>query len=455
MSRTFLSILSGILIISFGSASQAQIAVSNFTFKEGMQKIAEEHKLLMVIMDAGQGYTLINDFTSKALLDSNASDVNKIAIVLRPAVGSPDWDSLNKRYLTPITFGTLFFNPKGVLVHRYDAINGHGYAYLVEANYANVDIDLPTAGEQLDSLKKIHFSDLSAVEKLFDTRTNSVESTDDILEPFLENTPSDSFENYNYYYLLAKFAPQLGTKADSIFRSEKNSDSNWYNIPSSERGEINRKIVKKTMTAAVSNVDSTLARRLAVFAGSLLSNPTIFRKEKEQFKVMTEYFFKIHDTLKYLETASFFLNNYYMPMSIDSLKQVYINRDKERLVSEGTETIFVNGASPDNMAYYGEFDLIASILNHHAWEFYMETKDTVYLKMALTWSQRSLEFNKNPYAMDTYAQLLYINGDRKRGLSAEKDALQEYKKQNLSSDIPKIEKVLNNMKNNRDVIVVE
>ena len=122
---------------------------------------------------------------------------------------------------------------------------------------------------------------------------------------------------------------------------------------------------------------------------------------------------------------------------------------------EGKVTVYVKGASPGNISYYGEFDLFASILNHHAWEFYMATRDTVYLRMALAWSKRSLEFNKGPYAMDTYAQLLYANGDRKGAISAEKDALEEYKKQNLNSKIPKIEKVLENMKNNLDVIDVE
>jgi hypothetical protein len=282
-----------------------------------------------------------------------------------------------------------------------------------------------------------------------------MESTDDLLEPFIENTPRDSFENYRYYYLLAKFAPQLGTGADSIFRGVKNFDSNWYKIPASERGDINHKIVKKTMNAAVSDLDVNLASRLAVFSSNTLANPTKFKKEKEQFRIMTDFFYKINDTPRYLETASVFLNNYYMPLSIDSLKLVYINNEKERLERDGTKTLFVNGASSDNKAYYGEFDLIASILNHHAWEFYMMTKDTAYLRMALSWSKRSLEFNKNPYRMDTYAQLLYINGERKAAISAEKDALKEYKNQNLSSKIPKIEKVLDNMKNNREVIIVD
>lgn len=455
MSRSFLPILLSLLFISFGSESQAQMAVSNFTFREGMQKIAAEHKILMVIMDVEEGNSIVNGFTSKAVSDTSASGLNKIAIVIRPVVGGADWDSLNKRYFESSPFGTLFFNPKGVLVHRYDAISEHGYAYLAEANDANMDIDLPTADEQLDSLKKIHFSNLGAVRKLFDTRTNSIESTDDLLEPFLENTPLDSFEKYSYYYLLAEFAPPLETRGDSILRSQKYSDSNAYKIPSPEWVTINRKVVKKTMNLAVINKDPDLAVRAAFFSSGMLANPTKFRKEKEQYKMMTEYFYKIRDTIKYLETAAIFLNNYYLPMSIDSLKQAYINRDKEREKREGSETIFVNGASKDNMAYYGEFDLIASVLNHHAWEFYMMTKDPVYLKMALSWAKRALEFNSNPYRMDTFAQLLYVTGDRKGGISAEKDALKEYKKQNLNSKIPKIEKVLDNMKNNRDIIVAE
>jgi hypothetical protein len=376
--------------------------------------------------------------------------------VIRPAVGSPDWDSISRRYFSPPQFfGTLFFNPKGVLAHRYDAINEHGSAYFVQANLAYVDINLPTALGQLDSLKKIHFSDLAAVKKLFETRTNSNESTDDLINPFIENTPIDSFDTYPFYYLLAKFASPIGTPADSIFRSRKNMDSNWYKIPSKERVDINRKIIKKTMSVAVNNKDFSLASRLALFAGSIVTNPSKFKVQKERYRILTDFFYKIHDTITYLETASIFVNDYYMTLSIDSLKQVYIKSEKDRFENEGKKIIYVKGASPDNLSYYGEFDLIASILNHHAWEFYVATKDTVYLKMALAWSKRSLEFNKGPYAMDTYAQLLYVNGDRKGAISAEKDALEEYRKQNLNSKIPNIEKVLENMKNNLDVVLVE
>jgi len=455
--RIFFYLLLSILIISLAPASQAQNVVSNYTFEEGMQKIAKEHKLLMVVMDAEEGGSSINDFTSKALSDPIVSDINKVVILIRPALGSPDWDSISKRYLTtPVqSFGTLFFNPRGVLVHRYDAVNEHGSAYVEQANLAYVDIDLPTAQDQFDSLSKMHFSNLAAVDKLFNTRTNAGESTDDLIEPFIENTLVDSFDTYPFYYVLAKMAPPIGTRADSIFRSGKNMDSNWYKIPSRERIDINRRIIKKTMSFAVSKKDFSLATRLAIYASSIVTNPSKFRVQKEQYRIMTDYFYKIHDTVSYLETASIFVNDYYMLLSVDSLKNVYIKSEKDRREKEGKVTVFVKGASPGNMSYYGEFDLIASILNHHAWEFYVATKDTVYLRMALAWSKRSLEFNQSPYAMDTYAQLLYVNGDRDGAISAEKAALEEYKKQNLNSKIPKIEKVLENMKNNLDVVNVE
>ena len=191
--------------------------------------MAEEHKLLMVVMDAEDGGSAINDFTSKALSDRNISEINKMAIVIRPALGGPDWDSISKIYMTsPVqSFGTLFFNPKGVLVHRYDAVNEFGSAYVEQAKLAYVDIDLPTAQDQFDSLSKIRFSNIAAVDKLFNIRVNSVESTDDIIKPFIENTPIDSFNTFPFFYVLAKYAPPLGTRADSIFRGAKNMDSNW------------------------------------------------------------------------------------------------------------------------------------------------------------------------------------------------------------------------------------
>jgi hypothetical protein len=452
MFKSCLFVFIYLTILSFSLSVHAQIMVSNFTFNEGIKKIKEEDKLLMVIMDAGRGNTDINNSTSKALLDSDASDVNKVAIVIRPATGSPDWDSINKKYFASYEFGTLFFNPGGVLVHRYDAINEHGYAYVVQANHAYVSINLPPAEKQLDSLIKIRFSDLKALKKLIDTRTRCKESCDDLLDPFVNNTLVDSFENYPYFYILAGLAPQLGTSADSILRRVQNFDSNWYKIPSSERAKINQQIITKTLKTAVAGKDITLAAQVAQFSANTLTITSEFKRGKEQYRIMTDFYYKIHDTLKYLETASVFIEKYYMPVSVESLKQVYIDKAKNRYEKEGLKTIYVEGASTENMDYYAEFDIMARLLNRHAWEFYITTTDSFYLKKALGWAKRSLEYNKLPYTMDTYAQLLYVNGDRKSAISAEKDALKEYQKQNLEKSIPKIEKVLDNMKKGLAVI---
>ena len=80
------------------------------------------------------------------------------------------------------------------------------------------------------------------------------------------------------------------------------------------------------MALAVSNKDTSQAIRLSIFASGMISNPSAFRVQKEQYRIMTDFFYKIHDTVNYLETASIFVNDYYMVLSVDSMKQVYIKK---------------------------------------------------------------------------------------------------------------------------------
>jgi hypothetical protein len=433
------------LYLFFTSQSaHSQATIENLDLNEGLQKAKKEGKILMVIMDDSD-QSDNNSLTSQALLDSDAYQINQFAIVIRPPVTSADWEKLNKKFYIAPAMGTLFFNPQELLVDRYDAISPHGEEYLLHAGIAFADLNLPSESEQLVVIVKSNFLDITSLEKLVDTRNRYNEPIDDLIDPFVLNTPIDSFDNYHYFHLLARLAPTLSSKADSIFRQSLAFDSLWYQIPPSERSKINSEIVKKTMNTAVKNKDFFLANRTARYGYNIMGNSTQRAKMKYQLSLITDFYYRTQDTVSYLYSATKYVDDYLMTLSIDSLKAFYINKENDSANMGGTVTIFAPGATPENLPYYSHFLNIEQQLNRFAWRFYKMSSDTALLLKALTWSKRSLEFNPSPHARDTYAQLLYVTGNRQEGIEEEKKALSDFQKNNEEKNVADSKLVLNRM----------
>lgn len=66
----------------------------------------------------------------------------------------------------------------------------------------------------------------------------------------------------------------------------------------------------------------------------------------------------------------------------------------------------------------------AGELNNFAWTFYEQTEDAKNLEMALLWAERAAELEpEQHYILDTYAHLLYVNGQLEKALKVEKRAI--------------------------------
>lgn len=93
----------------------------------------------------------------------------------------------------------------------------------------------------------------------------------------------------------------------------------------------------------------------------------------------------------------------------------------------------------------------ANDLNGLAWNIY-ESKDQTQYKTALQWSKRSVELigNSNPSmraaCMDTYAHLLFANGDKEEAIKQETAAIELLKTAEATEGLEEMEEVLNNMK---------
>ena len=94
---------------------------------------------------------------------------------------------------------------------------------------------------------------------------------------------------------------------------------------------------------------------------------------------------------------------------------------------------------------------LALLLNNSSWLVFKADTNDRYLSRLLLWSKASLEVEKNnPYYLDTYAQLLYAGGDKKRAVEYGQKSINALKlDKNFSEEkwmLPFMEKVLAKMK---------
>jgi len=93
----------------------------------------------------------------------------------------------------------------------------------------------------------------------------------------------------------------------------------------------------------------------------------------------------------------------------------------------------------------------ANDLNELAWNIY-ESKNQAQYKTALQWSKRSVDLigTSNPSmraaCMDTYAHLLFANGEKEEAIKQETAAIELLKAAEVTDGLDEMEEVLNNMK---------
>lgn len=90
----------------------------------------------------------------------------------------------------------------------------------------------------------------------------------------------------------------------------------------------------------------------------------------------------------------------------------------------------------------------ANTLNNKAWEVY-ETKeiDPEYVEMAIVWTEKAMETDRSSAVVDTYAMLLYKNGELDRAIEAAEESIALAKES--GEDASATEKALEKMKKER------
>ncbi|POS02593.1 hypothetical protein Q361_103103 [Flavobacterium croceum DSM 17960] len=142
------------------------------------------------------------------------------------------------------------------------------------------------------------------------------------------------------------------------------------------------------------------------------------------------YFLEDKDRAQYFEVYEEFYN------SIVNNKQSIIENLDQKFSIEGTH---------QSWDYYKES--VGSLSNNVAWKV-VEDRNQSYYSKALSWSELSLKLEpKSHYSIDTYANLLYLNGQKQKAIETEQKAIDLAKKIDKTYSTKEYESVLEKMKN--------
>jgi hypothetical protein len=172
---------------------------------------------------------------------------------------------------------------------------------------------------------------------------------------------------------------------------------------------MNNATITNTMNSAIAGKSFARAIAAANFTRSSWSNNPIEGQKNWYLKIL-QYYLGVKDTTAYLRQASEFYEQYYMRLTVDSVRKKdslnYINaRNNAREISR----MNINDSTVRrSFSFIYAKDKYATELNNAAWIFYqMAVNKNDYLLKAMLWSRRSLELSANPAFYDTYAHLLY------------------------------------------------
>lgn len=168
---------------------------------------------------------------------------------------------------------------------------------------------------------------------------------------------------------------------------------------------------------------------VTVSTQSLSFEDSIFSGVKSPNELNMNYYKKIRDTKNYIKYAACFCNNQLMRVSLDTIKQ------RDRLLAKSfklTAQLIAISEKLDSLrlanlleaSQHLHKNYISQTLNDIAWDVFERVSDKDTLQYALRWSDRSLELSpKNPFFLDTNANLLYKLEKKERAIEKEEEAL--------------------------------
>jgi tetratricopeptide (TPR) repeat protein len=439
-------LLTGI-ISAFG-----QVRFKSISFDDALLQSKKKGKIIFLQYESAN-CNQCNEVADKAFANEDLAElINQTFLCIKITPSHPDRVRIASLYnKTDDSFGSMFISSDGNLVHNYS-----GSATFINKYKEEIDQALTKAGEGIkaNQLEKEYRSGNKSpglMELLMQIKKSLSLETDSLLEDYVLVQPADSFKSIRTLTFIAQMAPVLESKASMILRADNNLfDKAWQSLELSERRRINNRIVNKSMQKAIREKNKAFAYKVADFRRRTYGNNARAGQMAYSHE-MIGYYFETKDTLSYLKHAVSYYDNYYMTVSIDSVKSKDSLEMKMMFAKQIPAVSSGNGTFRTIIKYAPVSQSYNIELDNAARSFYLMTNEPIYISEALSWAARANEFFEKYTSLNTFALLLYKSGRKEEAIIWQNKAISLKKK--MGFDATSLEKELAEMKDDKTISI--
>ncbi|MCW3074315.1 MAG: hypothetical protein JWP69_1384 [Flaviaesturariibacter sp.] len=422
-----MKLIASLLLMSIASTVLGQVSYQPLSFTEALARAGAEGKLVFLQFES-KDCNQCNEVADKGLSDTKLSAlINQTFIPIKITASHPDRDRVANSYNTVKSFGSLFIDAAGTLIHKMPSSSSSPTPYFKE-----VDLALNKAGEsmRISALEKEYKSGNRSpgfIEALLLKKRTLNLATEALLDEYVQLLPIDSFQSIRTLTFIAQMTPLLDSKADMALRKNYPLFTKaWYTLPQATRVRINNAIVYHSMQKAIANKDEAFALRTATFA-QRVHDPNFAAGAKAYDKNMLNFYDAVGDTSKFFMKSIAYYERYFMTVSPDSIKRIdSLNWKRMASASIARKDTVAEGNKmriSQRVAFAPYAQTFTAELNDGANNFYKKTANPYLLSVATEWIKKGLAFYSSPEALDTYSRLLYKQGQREKAMDMQAEVL--------------------------------
>ena len=243
---------------------------------------------------------------------------------------------------------------------------------------------------------------------------------------------ADSSTSITSLVFVAQMAPILDSKADKFLRKDDALfNKAWYTIDLSKRISINNRIIYKSRLKAIKEKDEAFAYRVAIFARSTYNDRNSEPARKTYASNLLNYYKQTNDTANYLLHVVNYYDNFYMTISIDSLRLRDSMLMKEAM-SNANAVIVKYGDTTRTKKTFSYAPIgqgYSSQLIEGAQNLFSMTTNPALTQKALQWAIKANSFYESSESLAVWAKILYSTGNREEAINRQKQSIAIRQKQ--------------------------
>ncbi|MBC7721489.1 MAG: hypothetical protein H7068_05650 [Pedobacter sp.] len=417
------------------------------SFEEAKIKSQKQNKPLAILIAMQPPVSVVN-FLGGLANEDVASKFNNNFINYKIDFSPNGPDTSTSKIIRTYKVNTfpafIFLDSKGGLMFKDFGNSTSSQKYLLMADKAIATSKEKSLVDFDEEYKNGTTSRLFLKEYILKRKSVGITTNELLIEKYADFLSVADLDDYQEVLFILQAGPLLDGKAYKLaYINRKIIDSIYKTEPLNEKVKFNNIIIGNNFTSAVNEKNTTRAYALSNFVRGTWSN-NYKEGQKQSSLKMIQYYQAVKDTNNYLQQASYYYDQYYMNIGMDSIKKLdsamVANRGKMIMGSSIARdtSISQNGQivrvirEQKTVVTSGSGSSIANELNNAAWTFYLiGTKNTTYLTKALFWSKRSSELSPNIAAYyDTLAHLLYRLSFYAEAESTQEKAIEMAKQQN-------------------------